>query len=185
MNSFYAKDRDQWRKWLADNASHEKEVWLIYYKKHSRKPSISHEDAVRQAICYGWIDGVIKRLDAERTLRKFTPRKPESLWSTLNIRRAEELIRSQEMTPAGLLVYKPERKRASQPVALSEETTKLFRQNKTAWRNFQAFPPYYRRVTAGWVESAKKPETRLKRIIRLIESSAANKKIEFMTNSRK
>ena len=95
-------------------------------KKHSRKPSISHEDAFRQAICYGWIDGVIKRLDPERTLRKFTRRKSESLWSPLNICRAQELISSGEMTPAGLLVYKPERKCDPGPVVSPQKTIKLF-----------------------------------------------------------
>jgi uncharacterized protein YdeI (YjbR/CyaY-like superfamily) len=185
MDSFHAKNREQWRNWLAEHASRKKEVWLVCYRKHSRKPSISHEDAVRQALCYGWIDGVIKHLDPERTLRKFTPRKPESLWSALNIRRAEELIRSGEMTPSGLLVYNPARKRDPQPVSFSKETIKLFSRNKAAWRNFQAFPPYYRRVIAGWLESAKRPETKLKRLNRLIESSASNKRLDFMTSSRK
>lgn len=182
MNCFYTKNRDQWRKWLADNAPNETEAWLIYYKKHSRKPTISHEHAVRQAICYGWIDGVIKRLDSERTLRKFTRRRPESLWSPLNIRRAEELTRSAEMTPAGLLVYHPERKRDCR---FSKETVQLFSRDKAAWSNFQSFPPYYRRVIAAWLEGAKKPETRRKRLNRLIKSSALNQRIEFMTSSKK
>jgi uncharacterized protein YdeI (YjbR/CyaY-like superfamily) len=185
MKSFYAKDPNQWRTWLAENAASGKEVWLIYYKKNSGKPSISHEDAVRQAICYGWIDGLIKRLDDERTVRRFSPRKPDSYWSGLNIKRAEDLIRSGEMTPAGLAVYKPERKTKSQPTALSNEIAKLFGKNKAAWENFQAFPPYYQRITAGWVESAKKPETRLKRLEQLIKHSAAGKKIDFMAGGKK
>jgi uncharacterized protein YdeI (YjbR/CyaY-like superfamily) len=83
MNSFYAKNRDQWRIWLTKNAASGKEVWLLYYKKHSRKPNISHEEAVRQVICFGWIDGIVKKLDEERTVRRFSP---------ANLKRLRQLI---------------------------------------------------------------------------------------------
>ena len=181
MKSFYAaKDRNQWRTWLAENAASGKEIWLIYYKKNSRKPSISHEDAVKQAICFGWIDGLVKKLDTERTVRRFTPRKPDSRWSALNIRHAEELIRSGEMTPAGLAAFKPERKIEAQPRDFSLELEKIFRQNKAAWSMFRNFAPSYRRMTAGWVGSAKKVETQMTRLRQLMKFSAAGKKIDFM-----
>jgi uncharacterized protein YdeI (YjbR/CyaY-like superfamily) len=185
MNTLYAKDRNQWRDWLTTNAASRKEIWLIYYKKDSRKSSIAHEDAVRQAICFGWIDGIVKKLDSERTVRRFTPRKPESYWSALNIKRAEELIRTGEMTPSGLLVFKPERKTEVQLSHFSSELKNIFRKSKAAWKNFQSFPPYYRRMTTGWVTSAKKPETQMQRLQQLIEFSAANRKINFMSSGKK
>ena len=184
MNSFYAKNRDQWRNWLTKNAASEKEIWLIYYKKHSRKPSISHEEAVKQALCFGWIDGIVKKLDEERTIRRFSPRKPASRWSALNIRRAEELIHRGEMTPTGLAVYKPEQKIQPLPTNFSSELEKIFRKNKAAWDNFQNFPPYYQRITTGWVTSAKKLATQLNRLEQLIKFSAINKKIDFMKSKK-
>ena len=181
MNGYYhAKNRDQWRNWLTKNAASEKEVWLMYYKKDSRKPSISHEEAVKEAICFGWIDGIVKKLDEERTVRRFSPRKPDSRWSALNIRRAKELIRLGHMTPAGLAVFHPERKTPQQPGEFSPEITKIFRKNKAAWKNYLAFPPYYRRMTTGWIRSAKKPEIQMGRLDQLIRFSQANKKIDFM-----
>ncbi len=185
MKSFYAKDRNQWRNWLTENAASGKEAWLIYYKKHSRKSGITHEDAVRQAICFGWIDGLIKKIDGQRTVRRFSPRKPDSRWSALNIQRAEALIRSGEMTPAGRAAFKPEQKIEARPSDFSSELGKVFRKNKAAWGNFQNFPPSYRRLTAGWVECARKPETRTKRLQRLIEFSAAGKRIDFMASAKK
>lgn len=182
MNGYYAKNCSQWRNWLTKNAASRKEVWLICYKKDSRKSSISHEEAVKEAICFGWIDGVVKKLDQERTIRRFTPRRPGSRWSPLNIRRAEELIRSGEMTPAGMEAFHPERKTKEPPTQphFSREISEIFRQNKAAWKNFQAFPPYYRRMTTGWVQSAKKDETQMRRLDQLIRFSEANKKIDFM-----
>jgi uncharacterized protein YdeI (YjbR/CyaY-like superfamily) len=180
MNSYYAKNRKQWRNWLTKSSANRKEIWLIYYKKDSRKLSISHEDAVKEAICFGWIDGIVKKLDEERTVRRFTPRKPESRWSALNIRRAKELIRLGKMTPAGLAAFIPEKTSKQQPNEFSTEISEIFRQNKAAWNNFQAFPPYYRRMTTGWVQSAKKPETQKSRLRQLIQFSEVNKKIDFM-----
>jgi uncharacterized protein YdeI (YjbR/CyaY-like superfamily) len=101
-NYYYAKNRNQWRIWLSNNAASGKEVWLRYYKKDSRKLGISHEDAVKEAICFGWIDGIVKKLDEEQTVRRFTPRKPDSRWSDLNIGRARELTQSGEITLFGV-----------------------------------------------------------------------------------
>ena len=186
-NYYYAKNRNQWRIWLTNNAASEKEVWLIYYKKDSRKPSISHENAVKEAICFGWIDGIVKKFDEERTVRRFTPRRPESRWSPLNIMRAKELIRLGQMTTAGLEAFHPEGKTKQLPTDphFSQKISKIFRQNKAAWENFQAFPSYYRRMTTGWVQNAKKHETQIRRLEQLIRFSAANKKIDFMSSRQK
>src|SRR5215475_8170966 len=110
MKTLYLKTRNEWREWLAQNGHAEKEIWLIYYKKHSQKPRIAYEDAVGEALCFGWIDGLIKKLDEDRYAQKFTPRKPKSRWSALNIKRARKLIADGVMTPAGLKVFHPETK---------------------------------------------------------------------------
>jgi len=185
MNS-YAKNRNQWRHWLTKNAARRKEVWLICSKKDSPKSGISHEDAVKQAICFGWIDGIVKKLDQDRTIRRFSPRRPDSRWSAANIKRAKELIRLGEMTAAGLEAFHPERKAKQLPTDphFPQNISKIFRRNKAAWKNFQAFPPYYRRMTTGWIQNAKKPETQMRRLEQLIRFASANKKIDFMKSSK-
>ena len=178
--AIYLKTRSEWRIWLEQNGSREKEVWLIYYKKHSGKPSITYEDAVQEALCFGWIDGIIKRLDEDRYAQKFTPRKPTSRWSALNIKRVQKLIDAGLMNTSGLKVFHPERKIETKPTELPKELEAAFRKNKAAWKNFENFPPYYRRMTVSWVASGKKDETRRKRLNQLITMSAQNKQIKFM-----
>ncbi len=138
------------------------------------------EDAVLEALCFGWIDGKIQRLDEDRYAQRFTPRKPTSRWSDSNIRRAERLIAERKMTPAGLAVFRPDRATPPKPTELPKELAQNFKKHPAAWRNFQDFPPAYRRLTTGWVASAKKEETQRKRLEKLIEFSARNEKIAFM-----
>jgi uncharacterized protein YdeI (YjbR/CyaY-like superfamily) len=180
MKTLYLKTRSEWRDWLERNGSKEKAIWLIYYKKHSGKPRISYEDAVGEALCFGWIDGVIKRLDEDRFAQRFTPRKPASRWSALNIKRARKLVRNGQMTPAGLRVFRPDQKIEAKPTQLPDDLEDELRENRDAWKNFENFPPYYRRMTIAWVASAKKDETRRKRLSQLIANSAQNKQIKFM-----
>ncbi|MGB2982026.1 MAG: hypothetical protein WBC77_12350, partial [Candidatus Zixiibacteriota bacterium] len=101
--TLYVTNRDDWRAWLRKNHSSQKEVWLIYYKKHTGKPRIPYDDAVEEALCYGWIDSTIKRIDEEKYAQKFTPRSEKSNWSELNKRRAKKMIREGRMTQAGLV----------------------------------------------------------------------------------
>jgi uncharacterized protein YdeI (YjbR/CyaY-like superfamily) len=180
MKTIYLRTRSEWRDWLEQNGTREKEIWLIYYKKHSGKLRIPYEDAVQEALCFGWIDGVIKRLDEDRYVQKFTSRNPKSRWSALNIKRARKLIDDGLMRASGLKVFKPDRRIEAKPTELPEELETEFRKNKAAWKNFENFPPYYRRMTVSWVASAKKNETRLKRLNQLITSSAQNKQIKFI-----
>ena len=180
MNTLYLKSRSEWRDWLSQNGAAEKEIWLIYYKKHSGKPRVAYEDAVEEALCFGWIDGTIKRLDEDRYAQKFTPRKPKSRWSALNIKRARKMISDGAMTPAGLKIFRPERKIEAKPTAFPKELEATFRRNREAWKNFEGFPPYYRRMTIQWVASAKKEETQQRRLKQLMTASARNKQIKFM-----
>ena len=100
------KNRKQWRKWLSNNHNKKKEIWLVYYRKSTQKPRIEYNDAVEEALCFGWIDGIEKSLDEERFAQRFTPRRPKSNWSESNIQRMKKLIKSGEMTEAGMAVYK-------------------------------------------------------------------------------
>jgi uncharacterized protein YdeI (YjbR/CyaY-like superfamily) len=182
VKTIYLKTRAQWRAWLEKNGASTQEIWLVYYKKDSGKPRIEYEDAVQEALCFGWIDGMEKKVDEERFAQRFTPRKPNSQWADSNIARMRKLIAEGRMTPAGLAVFQgyEARKVEPKPTELPKELETKFRRAKEAWENFQNFPPYYRRMTIGWVGSAKKEETRLKRLEQLIETSAKNERIRYM-----
>lgn len=180
MKMLRLEKRSEWRAWLEANAERVTEVWLMYHKKHSGRPSLTYLDAVEEAICFGWIDGKIKRLDEKRFAQRFTPRNPKSRWARSNIERARRMIREGKMTPAGLRVFNPGNPILPLPAELPAALEKQFFNHKTAWENFHRFPPSYRRMTIGWVASAKKPETQLRRLSQLIAQSAANKRIKFM-----
>ena len=182
MKTFYAKNRREWRAWLRKHAATSSEIWLIYYKKDSGRPRVPYQDAVEEALCFGWIDGQIKRVDAECFAQRFTPRKPHSRWAPSNVERAERMIAEGLMTPAGLAAYEVEGRREVQPhpKELPNHIEAVFKKHKTAWANFQAFPRYYRRMTTAWVASAKKEETQLKRLEKLMEFSQRNQRIQFM-----
>jgi uncharacterized protein YdeI (YjbR/CyaY-like superfamily) len=180
MRTIYVRDRAEWREWLQENAGKAKEAWLIYYKKESGKPRISYEDAVQEALCFGWIDGKTGKLDEERFVQRFTPRKPVSRWSPHNIRRVKKLIHEGKMTPAGLAVFHPERETEPHPTRFPKELAQEFSKHREAWKNFQSFPPYYQRRTTAWVASAKKAETQRKRLRKLLDFSAKNERIKFM-----
>ena len=182
METVFAIDPAAWRLWLMENSARCEQIWLVFYKKASGKPTISYEDAVEEALCFGWVDGRKKKLDEECYAFRFTPRKAKSAWSKSNLQRVERLVAEGKMTAAGLKVYNSSNRRhvppmpSEMPKALEEN----FRKQRTAWENYQNFPPGYRRVTARWVASAKKPETQIKRLEKLIEFSARNERIKFM-----
>jgi len=178
----FAKNRAEWRRWLARNFERSKEIWLVFYRKASGKASVSYDHAVEEALCFGWIDGQKKKLDEECYAFRFTPRKPRSAWSKSNLERVERLIADGKMMPAGLKAYNSISRRdvAPLPTAMPKELEDRFRKQRAAWTNYEKFPPGYRRITAGWVASAKKEETRIKRLEKLMEFSARNERIEFM-----
>jgi len=180
MKTLYVKDRNEWRAWLETNGASAKEIWLVYYKKDSGKPRIPYDDAVEEALCLGWIDGKLQKLDEKRFVQRFTPRTARSRWSEINIVRARKLIKEGKMRPEGLAVFNPSRKVTALPTELPAELQTSLERSPKAWSNFQQFPPSYQRMTIAWVASAKKDETRLKRLEQLIETAAANKRIKFM-----
>jgi uncharacterized protein YdeI (YjbR/CyaY-like superfamily) len=182
METVMAADRAEWRRWLAKNFARSDEIWLVFYKKAAGKPGVSYDHAVEEALCFGWIDGQKKRLDEECYAFRFTPRKASSAWSKSNLERVGRLIADGKMMPAGLQVYNSGERRevAPLPTEMPKELEDRFRKQRAAWTNYEKFPPGYRRVTAGWVATAKKEETRIKRLEKLIEFSARNQRIEFM-----
>lgn len=174
----------EFRTWLHANHAAETEVLVGFHKKASGRPSMSWSESVDEALCYGWIDGVRRSVDADRYSIRFTPRKPRSIWSNVNMAKAKALIADGRMQPAGLAAW--ERRSAERSgvyifeqatVAFDAELERHFRKHGAAWRFFQAQPPGYRRLMIGRVMSAKRPETREKRLAALIELSAAGKRL--------
>ena len=180
MKTLFVKDRGKWHEWLEANHEQATEVWLVHYKKETGHPQIAYEDAVEEAICFGWIDGKIRKLDETRYARLFTPRKPKSMWSRINIERARKMVQEGRMTAAGSEVFDPGNQTLALPTKLPAPLEAQFRKHEAAWETFKHFPPYYQRMAIGWVASAKQEATQLRRLEQLITESAANKRIKFM-----
>jgi uncharacterized protein YdeI (YjbR/CyaY-like superfamily) len=180
----FFKDQYAFRAWLEKNHAKETELLVGYYKVDSGKPSMTWSESVDQALCFGWIDGVRRSLGEEAYTIRFTPRKPTSNWSAVNIRKVEELTKQGLMMPAGIAAYghrKDEKSRIygyeNRPKEFPAEYAKVFRKNAVAWAFFSALAPSYQRAAAHWVISAKKEETRLARLEKLIAASAKGKRV--------
>lgn len=178
----YVKNRDEWRKWLEKNYDTTGEVWLVYYKKHSGKPRIPYSDAVEEALCFGWIDGKIKRINDEYYIQRFTPRRAGSRWSKYNIQRVQKMIKLGQMKKSGLDAYSKvldnpelayENKNDGIP-NIPEDLMNALAGNKSAIDNFMNFPVSSRRLYTEWLASAKRAETRLRRIEKIVELSVKN-----------
>lgn len=172
------------RKWFAAHHASATEQWVGFYKKDAGKASVTWPESVDQALCFGWIDGIRKSIDAVSYKIRFTPRKPRSIWSAVNIKRAGELIEEGLMQPGGLKAFAAREENRSgiysyeqRSPELPDQYAKKLKQNAAAWKFFQAQPPSYRKAVNWWVVSAKKEETRLKRLEKLMEDSAAGRTI--------
>jgi len=152
--TLYVVDRKDWKKWLAENFDKKKEIWLIYYNKASGKPRIPYDDCVEEALCYGWIDGILKKMDEERFVQRFSPRRKTSILSEMNKERIRRMIKQKKMTPAGLKavahVFDKEKDEKEKFVIPSEILTEL-KKNKTVWENFQKFPEHYKRIRIAYI----------------------------------
>ena len=178
-----------WRAWLEEHHAETEELWVGFYKKSSGKPSITWPESVDGALCFGWIDGVRKSVDEISYVIRFTPRRARSIWSAVNIKRLGELTKQELMHPAGLKaferrtgnrseIYSYEQRKGAK---LSAAYEKQFRANKKAWDFFRAQPPSYQRTANWWVISAKKEETRSRRLARLIKDSEQQRSIRPLT----
>jgi uncharacterized protein YdeI (YjbR/CyaY-like superfamily) len=181
--TFFATPADL-RQWFENNHDREKELLVGFYKVGSGKPSITWPDSVDQALCFGWIDGVRKTLDQESYCIRFTPRRPKSIWSAVNIKKVAALQQQGLMHAAGLASFEKRSKDRSAiyayekaPVQLAADYDRLFRANAPAWDFFQKQAPGYRQVTLNWVMTAKQEKTRLSRLQTLIAGSAAGRKL--------
>ena len=174
---FTPQNRADWRTWLEQHHTTEREVWVVYFKAGSGKKGISYEESVEEALCFGWIDSIIQKIDEISYARKFNPRRAGSVWSASNKARMEKLIRENRMTAAGLAVFD-----ASAPESVSETGSKVRRgempiptdiqkklmENEKAWQAFNQLAPSHRRQYMGWVTSAKREETRQRRLDEVI-----------------
>jgi uncharacterized protein YdeI (YjbR/CyaY-like superfamily) len=181
MKTFDAASVDQWREWLKRHHDAESEVWLIFHKKHTGRPSVAYKDALDEALCYGWIDSLIKRIDADRYARKFTPRKLESNWSSVNIKRYEQLKAANRLAAPGLARSPNGRPvvdgvRAYKPNVVPGYIAKAIKKDDKAWLLFEKLAPSHRRMYVLWIDSAKRDETKQKRIAAAIKMLRAGKK---------
>jgi len=190
MNVKYFANPTEFRNWLIANHESENELWVGYYKKHTKIPSITWPESVDEALCFGWIDGLRKSIDDKSYKIRFTPRRRYSNWSAVNIRRVKELIKLDLMEPAGLKAFKNIKK--YQIDSNGQENSELrkayehkLKNNPQAWTFFQSLAPSHQRTSIGWVVSAKKEETRQKRLDVLIESSLKREKIPGLQISKK
>ena len=185
MQPVFFATPDEWRAWLARHHATAPELLVGFYKRGTGRPSLTWPESVDHALCYGWIDGVRKSLGAESYTIRFTPRRPGSTWSRINLKRVEELEALGLMQPAGRAahaartaaksgIYSYEQRADAR---LTPEQERTFKRNRKAWTYFQAEAPWYRRTATFWVASAKREETRAKRLATLIADSAAGRRI--------
>ena len=183
--TLYVTDRREWRSWLAKNHRTAKEIWLIYYNKKSSKPRIPYNDAVEEALCYGWIDSIVKKYDEERAAQRFSPRRKNSSLSELNKERIRRLIETKKMTAAGLESIAHHLKDNSSAgkdtlpfseFTLPEDILNELKSDRAVWKNFQRFPEHYKRIRIGWIDGAReRPEEFRKRLRYFIRMTAKNK----------
>ncbi|MCC7551372.1 MAG: YdeI/OmpD-associated family protein [Methanobacterium sp.] len=182
LELYYARDREEWHSWLSENHETSPGVWLIYHKKNSKKTSVSYEDAVQEALSFGWIDSKVNALDEERYMQVFTPRKPGSNWSKSNKKRVEQLIEQGLMEPAGLKKVETAKKDGSwtflddiEDMVVPEDLKKALNKNKVARENFETFNDSNKKQLLYWIATAKRNKTRIKRINTVVKSAIENK----------
>ena len=179
QKTLYVTERKDWRLWLKENHNKEKEIWLIYYRKSSSKPRISYNDAVEEALCYGWIDGILKRVDEEKFAQRFSPRRPNSNLSEMNKERIRRLIKQKKMTAIGLKAVSHAFDKNKDPkLVVAEDILKALKSNKETWKNFQNFSEGYKRVRIGYIEDVRgyNKEMFENRLNHFVKMTAKNKK---------
>jgi uncharacterized protein YdeI (YjbR/CyaY-like superfamily) len=184
MEPLFFTTADELREWFAQNHDRAQEVWIEFYKKESRKGGVTYPQAVDEALCFGWIDGIRKRVDDVSYMNRFTPRKKGSNWSGVNIKRVGELTELGRMQPPGLAAFNLRDEAKTQRYSyerserrLPEEYEAQFQANAAAWAYWQQQPPSYRKAASWWVISAKQEATRLKRLAVLVDESTSGRRI--------
>jgi uncharacterized protein YdeI (YjbR/CyaY-like superfamily) len=192
MEVLFFSSPSELREWLTENHAKTTEALIGFYKKGSGKSGITYLEAVEQALCFGWIDGVSKGLDAESYAHRFTPRKAKSIWSEVNIKRVAELSEAGQMHPAGIKAFEMRTADKMKQYSFENKDAKLdetqletFKAKTPAWEFFQAQAPSYQRAAVWWVISAKREETRQKRLIDLIETSGKSLRLSHLVSPGK
>lgn len=175
---------EEFRNWLKENHAVKQEIWAGYYKAATGKPTMNWSDSVDQALCFGWIDGIRKSIDSERYCMRFTPRKPDSNWSTVNIKKVEELLAKGLMAPSGIIAFEKRRPDKSgvysferEAAVFSEDFKNKFISNEKAWTYFTKAAPSYRKTATFWVVTAKQEATKLNRLMKLIEACEEGRRL--------
>jgi len=181
------KTQADFRKWLKKNHGSRAELVMRLYKVHALHKGIGYRQALEEALCWGWIDGVVRSLDADSFQQRYTPRKPKSNWSRVNIKRMKQLIAAGKVAPSGLAAFERRDKIAAAPysfenrnVTLSPAFMKRLKANAKAWKFFQSEPPGYRRITMFWVMQAKKDETREKRFRTMLDRMSKGERMGIL-----
>ncbi len=188
-NTLYVTNRKKWRSWLVKNHKTQKEVWLIYYRKETGKSRISYDDAVLEALCYGWIDSIVKKVDKERFAQRFSPRSRKSRLSQMNKERIRELIKEKKITKWGLEavahVFNPKTDKPNDFV-IPVEIMKALKANKEAWKYFQKMPSSYQRIRVAYIEGYRRRNIDIykKALARFIKMTAQNKRIGLWTKRK-
>jgi uncharacterized protein YdeI (YjbR/CyaY-like superfamily) len=179
LENLDVRSRQQWRAWLQKHHASSPGIWFVFYKKHAAMTSIPYEDAVREALCFGWIDSLVKRLDDDRFALKFTPRKPASKWSDTNRKRWAELDAAGVLAPAGRAAAPTANRYAPRPriPTLPVYIARRLKANRSAWAFFQTLSPTDRRQYVVWIHIAKRPDTREKRLRESVALLAAAKRL--------
>jgi uncharacterized protein YdeI (YjbR/CyaY-like superfamily) len=174
------RTRSAWRRWLGRNHDSCSEIWLVFHKKHTGVSCVEYGEAVEEALCFGWVDSMLRRLDDDRYARKFTPRRADSVWSESNRRRYSDLKKRGLLAEPGL--KRPPTGRTPDAAKYAESGTPAYiakglRANQRAWRNFEQLAPSHRRQYIGWIDSAKREETRRRRLREAVKMLASGKKL--------
>ena len=192
MTPVFFASPSAFRRWLQKNHDKESEVWIGMYKVSSSKKGITYKEALDEALCFGWIDGVRKKFDDESYVQRFTPRTAKSYWSLVNTKRVGELKKLGRMHASGLAAFERRDKAATARYSFERETAalepaaeKTFRANKAAWKYYESEAPWYRRLAVHYVASAKKPATRQRRLETLINDSAAGRRMGILPQRKK
>jgi uncharacterized protein YdeI (YjbR/CyaY-like superfamily) len=184
MEEIFFETRDKWRRWLEFNHDKSQGIWLVYYKKNTKIPSVAYAEAVEEALCFGWIDSKVQTIDKLTYRQIFTPRNPKSVWSETNKKRVEMMIGAGQMTRAGLEKIEAAKKNGQwenaygkrDSVVMADDLKTALVQNPQAWENFNNFSTSSQSTYIRWISSAKRAETRENRISRVVELSSKNKK---------
>ena len=183
---YHPLTRDDWRRWLQTNHDSSPGIWFVFFKKHTGKPRVTYDESVEEALCFGWIDSLGRKFDAERSKLLFTPRKPKSVWSKPNKERVAAMIAADRMTPPGLVKIEAAKKdgswdslKSSDNLEIPVDLLKAFAKNDKALKNFEGFTASARKMILYWLGTAKRDETRKARLAKIVAMAADGKRADF------